>query len=379
MPKKRKSFAKFQAASLSSLEDNTAFTNIFPGSGARSITDIINLQMAEMSTHIADLSQNSFLDTASGYYLDLIGSLFNVNRYRPSSYNVFSTDKVIKFYTKGVSTLQNIMNSNYIPSGTKISTIDGSVQMTVLENAFFNPTDTFVFASASLATTKSADLGPNQLVSHDLANSSLYVTNTSRILYDAYVESDSSFRNRVASASTANEGPNESRIVNTIIGFNDVSSIDIRQGVSGSGSYDVYLVPTGNRISQFTLNKATAALAGVTGFGISFNIREFDYIPIKMEVAVRFLNETSSAIKGSIFNAIEARIQNIIGNLRPGDRLSMSKIASEAISTSTQITSAEVVYLCVNKKVQAIQDLTLKDDELFVPDEDELNPIMVRQ
>jgi len=379
MPKKRKSFARFQSNSLSSLENNTAFTNIFPGSAARSVTDIVNLQMAEMSTHIADLSQNSFLDTASGYYLDLIGSLFNITRYRPSNYSVFSTDKLIKFYTKGVSTLRNIMGSDYIPSGTKVTTSDGSVEMTVLENAFFNPTDTFVFVSASLATTKSVDLGPNQLVSHDLVTSGLYVTNTSRIFYDAYSESDESFRNRIAIASTANEGPNESRIINTLLAFNDVSSVDIRAGVSGSGSYDVYLVPTGNRISQFTLNRAVTALAGVTGFGISFNIREFDYIPIKMEIAVRFLNETTSAIKDSIFNAAESRIQNLIGNLRPGDRLSMSKIASEVISTSPQITAAEVVYLCINKKVQAIQDLTLRDDELFVPDEDELNPIMVRQ
>ena len=132
MPKKRKSFARFQANSLTSLENNTAFTNIFPGSAARSITDIVNLQMAEMSTHIAELSQNSFLDTASGYYLDLIGSLFNVNRYRPSNYSVFSTDKVIKFYVRGVSTLRKVIGSDYIPSGTKVSTSDGSAEMTVL-------------------------------------------------------------------------------------------------------------------------------------------------------------------------------------------------------------------------------------------------------
>ena len=68
-----------------------------------------------------------------------------------------------------------------------------------------------------------------------------------------------------------------------------------------------------------------------------------------------------------------------IGAMRPGDDLSMSRIVSAVLSADSSISSAEVVFLCINKRVQAIRDLRLEEDELFVPDEDEINPIMVRQ
>ena len=69
----------------------------------------------------------------------------------------------------------------------------------------------------------------------------------------------------------------------------------------------------------------------------------------------------------------------MIGSLRPGDNLAMNRIVAEVINTDESISNAEVVFLCINKKVQAIRDLRLEEDELFVPDEDEINPIMVRQ
>jgi hypothetical protein len=161
--------------------------------------------------------------------------------------------------------------------------------------------------------------------------------------------------------------------------FQDIASIDIRSGVSGSGSYDVYLIPTGNRVSQATIASVASTLSVVSGFGISFNIREFDYIPIKIEVRIEFISSTSNAFKETLIRSAESRIQGLIGSLRPGDSLAMNRIIAEVINTDPVITNAEVVFLCVNKRVQAIRDLRLENDELFVPDEDEINPIMVRQ
>ena len=85
------------------------------------------------------------------------------------------------------------------------------------------------------------------------------------------------------------------------------------------------------------------------------------------------------SIKEILIRQAESRVESLIGNIRPTEKLSMSRITAEVLNVSQQISSAEVVYLCINNKVRAITDLVLEDDELFVPDENQINPIMVRQ
>jgi len=379
MPKKRKTFGEFQAESLSYLQSSTPFTNIFAGSSARSITDIVNKQMSEVSMHISGVSAMAFLDTSSGYHLDLIASLFGLARYSPTSYITTAGDKNIKFFVTGVNTLKRALGTNTIAAGTTVKSADGSVTLTLTDTVTFNDTDTFVFVGASTTIGSVVNIGPGQIVSHTLGSSNVFVTNTSPISYSNLLESDESFRFRIASAAVASEGSNESRIVSTLLQFQDIAKVDIRSGVSGSGSYDVYLIPTGNRVSQATISAVANILSVVSGFGISFNIREFDYIPVKMEIRIEFISSANDALKESLIRSAENRVQGLIGSLRPGDSLAMNRIAAEVINTDATISNAEVVFLCVNKRVQAIRDLRLEADELFVPDEDEINPIMVRQ
>lgn len=381
MPKQRQSLSDFQAQSLEYLSENTPFTNVMPGSSARSITDIVNLQMANLSSHISELSYNSFLDTAAGYYLDLIGSMFNLSRYFPTNYVTSAGDKNIKFFTNGTDSLKRVLNSNTIPAGTIINSADGSVTMSVIESVTFEDTATYVFVGARMSKSDNTlDIGPNQMTIHNLGGlGRVFVTNTSRISYSSVPESDDSFRDRISSAVIAAQGPTEARIISSLRQFPDIADIDIRENVSGTGTYDVYLVPTGNRISENTIKSANNVLLDVSGFGISFNIREFDYIPIKLEIKVTFSNTTEDSIKQVLIRQAESAVETMLGNLRPNERLSMSRVSAQALNISSQITSAEVVYLCINNKVRAITDLVLEDDELFVPDENEVNPIMVRQ
>ena len=367
--------------SLEYLSENTPFTNVMPGSSARSITDIVNLQMTNLSSHISELSYNSFLDTAAGYYLDLIGSMFNLTRYFPTDYVTSAGDKNIKFFTNGTDSLKRVLNSNTIPAGTIINSADGSVTMSVIESVTFEDTATYVFVGARMSKSDNTlDIGPNQMTIHNLGGSGrVFVTNTSRISYSSVPESDDSFRDRISSAVIAAQGPTEARIISSLRQFPDIADIDIRENVSGTGTYDVYLVPTGNRISENTIKSANNVLLDVSGFGISFNIREFDYIPIKLEIKVTFSNTTEDSIKQVLIRQAESAVETMLGNLRPNERLSMSRVSAQVLNISSQITSAEVVYLCINNKVRAITDLVLEDDELFVPDENEVNPIMVRQ
>ena len=381
MPQKAQTFSEFQGKSLDFLAQQTNLTNFAPGSTIRSIVDAMSLQSAQLSSDISNLSLNAFLDTASGYYLDLIGEMFGLERfYGTSNYKTTAGDKTIKFYVTGVNTLSKVLGKNTISAGTTISTVDNSISFTVNETVEFNNTDTFVFVSATANSLDSAiNLGPDQLIRHNINSSNLFVTNTNGIYYSSGAESDALFKDRIANAVLASQGPNESNIISALRRFSDVSDVIIRPNVSGSGTYDVFLLPVANRISLATLNSAASILNQSGGFGINGIIREFDYIPIKLEIKITFNNQVQDSAKEQLLNAAESAVQAAIGSLLPGQKLSMSRVSALVLNTSNSFTSAEVVYLCIDKKVRAITDLLLEEDELFVPDPDEINPIMVRQ
>lgn len=381
MPQRAQTFMEFQGKAVEFLAQQTALTNFSAGSTVRSIVDAISTQSAKISEDISELSLNVFLDTASTYYLDLIGEMFGLERYTANNlYRTTAGEKNIKFYVKGVNTLRNVLGTTSIPAGTTITNADSTVSFSVSETVELNQTDTHVFVSAvASSTSNTINLGPSQLVKHNLNNLNVFVTNTNGIFYSSSAESDQAFRSRISSTVTAFEGPNESNVTNSLKRYPDVSDVIIRPNVSGAGTYDVFLLPVANRVSSSTLNSAAAMLEQISGFGINAIVREFDYIPIKLEVKVTFNNQVQDSAKEQILNAAETRIQTAIGSFSPGEILSMSSIVASVLNTSDALTSAEVVYLCIDKKVQAITNLRLEEDELFVPDPDEINPIMVRQ
>ena len=379
MPKKRRTFGEFQTESMNFLLANTPFTNVSAGSAVRSIADIMNTQMAELSRSVSETSASTHLDTASGYYLDLFGSIFGITRRIGDKYITTAGDKNIKFYVRGVNTLARVIGSNSIAAGTIITNEVDSISLIVSGTVTFNNTDTFVFVGANASSEAAMNYGPNTMTSHNLGPVNLFVTNTQSIDNSLAIENDESLRTRISAAAVSSEGPNETMIRSGLMGYRDISRVDIRPGVSGSGSYDVFLIPVGNRISQATISSVRKVLAVSSGFGIAFNIREFDYIPIKIEVMVSFQSSISDRYKETMMMRAESKIRSLIGSMNPGDELSMNRIITEVMNTDQSISNSEVVFLCINKKIQAIRNIRLEEDELFVPDEDEINPIMVRQ
>lgn len=65
---------------LSRLERNTVITDINPGSIARTFTEVLSEQFYEFYSQLELNSTMSFVSTASGRYLDLIGALLDCRR-----------------------------------------------------------------------------------------------------------------------------------------------------------------------------------------------------------------------------------------------------------------------------------------------------------
>lgn len=375
----KKSFDEIQEEAINYLVENTPITQLEAGGAARSLVDVFSRHLADFYTRLdVDLSM-AYLSTASGFYLDLLGKLFGVSRGRSSAVPILAEDKVLKFYVPSGELLSDYISGLTISSGTTISTVDNSVTYTVSEDAEFLQMDDHVYVSATANSSSSYErAGIGEMSTHNLSQSSVLVTNLNPLSVGNIIENDSEYRARIAASSTARQGSNEAAIRVAALGADQVADVTVSQFARGSGSFEVMVIPTGNRVPAQSLSEIRSRIEAATAFGVSFDVREPDYVQLKLEMRVSFTNDTNSSEQATLLNNIEAGVLSYIGNLRPGAELSISRLQSVALSTSSRVQDAVITYLCVDKKAQIVRNVRLEDDELFVPDEDTANPIVIR-
>ena len=80
---------------LQYLAQNTDITFLSEGSIARSLVEATNLEVSKVQEYITASYANVFLNSATGYYLDLIGQMLGLKRLPASSSSVslFQTDR----------------------------------------------------------------------------------------------------------------------------------------------------------------------------------------------------------------------------------------------------------------------------------------------
>lgn len=375
----KKSFNQIQQEAVNYLLENTGITQLETGGAARSLVDVFSKHLADFYSRLdIDLSM-AYLSTANGFYLDLLGNLFGVSRTSQNSVNVLAEDKILKFYVAEGAVLSDSIPTLTIPSGTNISTPDSSVVYTTTEDATFLQMDSHVFVSANAQASSTQEVaGVGQMNTHSLGLPGVLVTNMSSLSVGNFVENDDDYRARIAASNTARQGANETAVRIAAIGVENVADISVTPYSRGSGSFEVMVIPTGNRVPQASMDRIRSGIETVSAYGVTFDVREPDYVQLKLEMRVNFRQTTSDEQKAVLLRSIEASVLSYIGDLRPGEEMSISRVQSLALSESSEVQDAVVTYLCVDKKAQIVRNVRLEDDELFVPDEDTANPIVIR-
>ena len=374
----KKSFNQIQQEAIKHLAENTGITQMGAGGAARSLVDVFSRHLADFYTRLdIDLSM-AYITTATGFYLDLLGKLFGVSRRQNSETPVLAEDKVLKFYAPEGMLLSDFLPGLSIGAGTRIKTADETVIYAVSETANFLQMDDHVFVSATpVSSPVYKKAGAGTMTMHNLTETQVLVTNLSALSVGSTLESDSDYRARIATSNTARAGSNESAVRLAALGSDQVADVSISEFARGSGSFEVMVIPTGNRVPSASMDEIRGNINGVVAYGVSFDVREPDYVQLKLEMRVKFDSTVSEGNQASALRQIEADILAYIGNLRPGAELSMSRLQSVALGTSN-VTDAVVTYLCIDKKEQIVRNVRLEDDEMFIPDEDTANPIVIR-
>lgn len=367
---------------ISYLSRNTDITYFGEGSTARALIESVCLEISRLQDYVSSISDNSFLSTASGIYLDLFGEMLGVER--KSSAEAFSTvqDGSVRFYVQS-GTLGSILphpsdpKKGLISRGTRVSTLTGSVEYTVTDDTEFPRNAKSAYVPVR-AYTKGAEsnVGVNQLVAHSL-DSSIKVTNDVAITTGSDTESDVEYRYRLSKAMTTKFSANSTSIQVAASTQPGIATSKVFQYARGAGTFDVLLIPRGNKLTDVTRASTERIINSIAAYGISSKVREPEYKPFKISIQLRFRDNTSVGTKANAKQAVESALLAYMGQIPLGGEVVINQIRSNTLSASDSIIDMKILELCVDGSPRTIRNFTLNEDELLIPDRESGDPVKV--
>ncbi|MHA2062799.1 MAG: baseplate J/gp47 family protein [Candidatus Thorarchaeota archaeon] len=357
------------------LSENTDITFLEQGSIARGLVDASMLEIARLQDFVATNFDNSFLSTAKGPFLDLFGEALGTPRKLETKARIFKEDGAIRFYVRNGTLGQRLPDPNdptkgRIPSGTLVSSASGDIQYSVSEDTTFplNRRSVFVGATSVIKGT-GPNVGPNQLVVHSLSDSTVFVINDIAITTGQDLESDEDYRFRLTRAFSTRFSSNSAAVNVAATSIAGVVQANLVPFARGAGTFDVLVVPRGNRLPKSVRDQALSAIELVSAYGISPAVREPVYVPVRVSVRLRFLQGTSEGLKDAIRDNAQFAILNYIGNIPLGGELVINQLRSSILSSSENLVDLTLLELCIDGKPNAIRNFKLERDELFTPDD----------
>jgi len=368
---------------LGYLVSHTDITLVQPGSTARSLVESVAGEIASLYQTVDSTIVNMFPSTARGPFLDLVGELVGVTRLTQLAPRTSASDLNIRFYVETGNLGAQIPKPGdatiaLIPAGTTVETADGTVTFTVdlAHEAPAGATEIYVTARAQTFGLN-ANVGPGVLSVHSLGNPNVLVENRETVATGREIETDDQMRFRIQNAVRTAEGANIAAIRSMALSTPGVTDVRLRPFVAGSGSFEVLVLPIGNRVPTASLNDLQALIAAKVAYGTTFYVREPRYIPfaLDVELSMPFVHELE---KEAVRTNVRSSVLGYLGNLRPDDTLVINRVREAILSANSGILDVTIRALRINREAQPIRNIKLGEDEIFIPDPQETDPVLVR-
>jgi len=383
MTRELKSASQMNIDSLQYLAENTNITFLSEGSIARGLVETTNLEIARLQEYIFSAQENCYINTAAGYYLDLIGEMLGVRRLSARAGSTNASDQNIQFYVTEGSLGDRLpdnanINQGKIPGGTSIYTADSTVVYKTTGVTVFPKNAKSVFVSA-VADRPGIDyrVGRGRLNAHSLG-SGVFVTNLKAIDNAASVESDVEYRFRLVNATVGRSSANETAIRLAGLGAPDVTNVVLQQYSRGAGTFDALLVPVGNSVSFASSEGIKRSIEAVSAFGISVKVKQPDYI--KFRITIQLIPQDGVALGAIDVNRLKAKnaVLNYIDTIRLGGELIINRLRASVIDAiGAQIKDINILDITLNGRPHVIRNIKLKPTELFTPDNTEFEAVEV--
>jgi len=378
----KKTFSDIVQDSVRYLINNTGITYFSDGSIAKALVEATGLEISRLQEYVSGAFQNAFLSSAAGVYLDMWGETLGLPRLRDRRATAQVQDGAVRFYvTNGTlgSRLPHPTNSGLglLPKGTVVTNATNTVEFVVTETVTFPVNAKSVFVSVVASDTGTGfNVGINQLTVHNLNKPEVKVINDISITTGRDTEPDDEYRFRLSRAMTARYGSNLAAIEVAAISSPGVSRAEVLQFARGAGTFDVLLIPQGNRVTNSAKENTRRALEQVSAYGVSFSIREPEYVPIKITAQLSFFPGTSEGEKITARETVQSALLQYIASIPLGGELVINQIRAACLSVKS-VKDVKIVELYIDCKPRTLRNVQLREDELFIPDEEVPDPIEI--
>lgn len=380
---KKRSFTDIVQSAIRKLSNDTNINFFGQGSVARSLIEAIAREIESVYDSIdVNLSQ-SRLSSASGAFLDIIGSQFGLSRLSGGSGTILAQDRAMRFFTNTGRLIDHLplnSSSGRIPANTTISNKSGTVQYIVTEDVIFPANATSVFVPIAPSNESAGNLnnvGVGSLVVHNLPSQKVLCENVSPIVVSSDSETDDEFRLRISRQVNGKVTGGKSAIVQAAFSFPGVSDIKVYPFKFGAGSFEILVVPTASRISQNILSNIKSSIDAIVPYGIRAEVRGPDIVKFSIVGQVITDKGINSAEKSAAISIAKNNLKSYIGNIRMGGEFILNRAISTIIDSHPAIKDVKIMQLNINCKPQVISNYQLREDEVFDLDDKIANPLLI--
>lgn len=379
---RKKTFEQMNRESIEHLARSSIITALSPGGTARALVEASNRQIADFYDLVESAVSQAYISLASGAHLDLLGQTLGVIRRTEESALVQVDDRNLRFYVETGTLGQRLPHptdgtKGQIPAGTRVTSRDGTA-IFVLQDDFTFPIGTReVFVTARATTTGTqGNVGRWELNDHNLGVTGVLVRNEDSIAVGRDVEKDESYRVRISNQILAVSGANETAIRMSLLSVPGVADVFLSPGAAGAGSIRALLIPQTNRVPIQTLERVRRQIVSTAAYGIHVLVEEPDYVPISMTLRIT-TSRTSAVSTTALATGVESQVRLYLGDLRPGTMLNINRLRLAALQAHTEIEDVSIIELCINRRPVMLQNWTLNEEQVFIPDDRFDDPIKV--
>lgn len=366
----KKTYTDIITSALKRIVDDGRITNVGPGSIVRLLLET----MAEELSFSYDVLQlnhaMSFISTASGVYLDLIGEgLLGTLRSAPAKASVSMEDKNIRFYTDTGASLVSVLGTNTIPANTTISNFDGAITFSTTMDVTVDDVQASVFVPAESAVTGSDfNVGPNILTTHGLGVAGISVTNTYSVVNGGDIETDSNYRFRLANSVRSYARANAASVRLAALSVEGVADVRVTDARSGAGTFDILLIPSGNIVSPGTIRRVRSAVGFVKALGVFGAVRQPNYVPTELSIKLTFTANSNDANNNGIKRNVTGAILRYLGEIPLGGLFVLNELRQRVMDESSNILDMDIICYRFRRRPQLLRNYQLGFDELLIPD-----------
>jgi len=339
----------------------SAITNLSPGSVARTLLQIWSDQVGELYSFVDARIAQTFVTTATGQSLDLIGEVVGASR----TESTFANGKVRVFINPDLDLvfqdILDLLNNRDGGSRTEITfpvniTVRAGDQSYVTTQAVtltanIQEVEVEVISTLAGAVSNVEQSGIDTIIFNDpllaLLQGIVKVTNDTPIESGRDVQSDEDYRFVITNSFLSGARANETAIRLAVLSVPGVADISIENFTFGIGTFSVFVTSTSPVTTEGTLAAVQAALNEVQAKGIRGVAVSPDLLGVQSRIVLTFLPTTTTSDKTTITKQVQTNVIDYINNLRPGETLVVNEIRQRVMETSEQLHDMDLTNLII--------------------------------